>query len=58
MAVERTPANSILVDASDRVLDEGVVTDAYVRVALVGIDLIGIRTEKLDPRAKLAGRKR
>ncbi len=42
MAVERTPTGSSLVDVLDRVLDKGIVIDAYVRVTLVGIDLIGV----------------
>ncbi|SRR5690606_7365603 len=42
MAVERAPAGSSLVDVLDRVLDKGIVIDAYVRVTLVGIDLIGV----------------
>lgn len=31
-----------LVDVLDRVLDKGIVIDAWVRVSLVGIDLISI----------------
>jgi len=42
MALERSPAGSSLVDVLDRVLDKGIVIDAYVRVTLVGIDLIGV----------------
>jgi gas vesicle structural protein len=42
MAVERRAAGSSLVDVLDRVLDKGIVIDAYVRVTLVGIDLIGV----------------
>lgn len=42
MAVERAPAGSSLVDVLDRVLDKGIVIDAYVRVTLVGIELIGV----------------
>ena len=42
MVVERSPAGSSLVDVLDRVLDKGIVIDAYVRVTLVGIDLIGV----------------
>src|SRR5688572_28454394 len=42
MAVERRSAGSSLVDVLDRVLDKGIVIDAYVRVSLVGIDLIGV----------------
>lgn len=42
MPVERAQAGSSLVDVLDRVLDKGIVIDAYVRVTLVGIDLIGV----------------
>ena len=42
MAVERTAAGSSLIDVLDRVLDKGIVIDAYVRVSLVGIDLVTV----------------
>src|SRR5512137_1190319 len=42
MAVERAAAGSSLIDVLDRVLDKGIVIDAYVRVSLVGIDLITV----------------
>lgn len=42
MSLERAPANSSLIDVLDRVLDKGIVIDAYVRVSLVGIDLITV----------------
>ena len=42
MAVERAPAGSSLIDILDRVLDKGIVIDAYVRVSLVGIDLVTV----------------
>jgi gas vesicle structural protein len=42
MAVERAPAGSSLIDVLDRVLDKGIVIDAYVLVSLVGIDLVSI----------------
>ena len=42
MAVERTAAGSSLIDVLDRVLDKGIVIDAYVRVSLVGIDLVSV----------------
>src|SRR5688572_15324748 len=42
MAVERTPAGGSLIDVLDRVLDKGIVIDAYVRVSLVGIDLVTV----------------
>ena len=40
MAVERAPGGTSLIDVLDRVLDKGIVIDAYVRVSLVGIDLV------------------
>jgi hypothetical protein len=42
MAVERSPGGTSLIDVLDRVLDKGIVIDAWVRVSLVGIDLITI----------------
>jgi gas vesicle structural protein len=42
MALERTPSGSSLIDVLDRVLDKGIVIDAWVRVSLVGIDLITV----------------
>ena len=40
MAIERAASNSSLIDILDRVLDKGIVIDAWVRVSLVGIDLV------------------
>ena len=40
--VERAPASSSLIDVLDRVLDKGIVIDAWVRVSLVGIDLLTV----------------
>ncbi len=42
MPVERAPGGSSLIDVLDRVLDKGIVIDAWVRVSLVGIDLITV----------------
>ena len=42
MAVERAPGGSSLIDVLDRVLDKGIVIDAWVRISLVGIDLITV----------------
>ena len=42
MAVERAPGGSSLIDVLDRVLDKGIVIDAWVRVSLVGIDLVTV----------------
>ena len=42
MAFERAPGGTSLIDVLDRVLDKGIVIDAWVRVSLVGIDLITV----------------
>jgi len=42
MAVERAPGGASLIEVLDRVLDKGIVIDAWVRVSLVGIDLITV----------------
>jgi len=42
MPVERSSGGTSLIDVLDRVLDKGIVIDAWVRVSLVGIDLITV----------------
>src|SRR5437762_6593264 len=42
MDINRTPGQASLIDVLDRVLDKGIVIDAWVRVSLVGIDLITV----------------
>ncbi len=42
MAVEKSVASSSLAEVVDRILDKGIVIDAYVRVSLVGIELLAI----------------
>ena len=42
MAVERNRGGTSLIDVLDRVLDKGIVIDAWVRISLVGIDLITV----------------
>jgi len=42
MAIEKSVASSSLAEVVDRILDKGVVIDAFVRVALVGIELLSI----------------
>ena len=42
MAVERMSGGSSLIDVLDRILDKGIVIDAWVRISLVGIDLITV----------------
>src|SRR5947209_3610208 len=44
MAMERSSGGggTSLIDVLDRVLDKGIVIDAWVRISLVGIDLITV----------------
>lgn len=42
MAVEKTIASTSLAEVVDRILDRGIVIDAWVRVSLVGIELLAI----------------
>lgn len=42
MPVERNSGGTSLIDVLDRVLDKGIVIDAWVRVSLVGIDLLTV----------------
>ena len=44
LASDRTAGSTNLVDVIERVLDKGVVIDAWVRVSLVGLDLLTIET--------------
>ena len=47
MSLQRASTVGSLIDVLDRVLDKGIVIDAWVRVSLVGIDLLTI-----DPRRR------
>src|SRR5580765_7413718 len=42
MPVERAAGGTSLIDVLERVLDKGIVIDAWVRVSLVGIDLLTV----------------
>lgn len=42
MAVEKAIGSSSLVEVIDRILDKGIVIDAWVRVSLVGIELLAV----------------
>ena len=42
MAVEKTNSASRLAEVIDRILDKGIVVDAWVRVSLVGIELLAV----------------
>ena len=43
MGIERMSGDSNTAEVLDRVLDKGIVIDAWVRVALMGIDLIAVQ---------------
>jgi hypothetical protein len=42
MAIETSGGSSSLVEVIDRVLDKGIVIEAFARVSLVGIELVSI----------------
>jgi len=42
MAVEKSMASSSIAEVVDRILDKGIVVDAWARVSLVGIELLTI----------------
>jgi len=43
MSLQRVSTVGSLIDVLDRVLDKGIVIDAWLRVSLVGIDLMTIQ---------------
>ena len=42
MAVEKAIGSSSLVEVVDRILDKGIVVDAWVRLSLVGIEILAL----------------
>ena len=42
MAVQKNIDSSSLAEVIDRILDKGIVIDAYARVSLVGIELLAV----------------
>ncbi len=42
MAIEKSVASTSLAEVVDRILEKGVVVDAFVRVSLVGIELLAV----------------
>jgi hypothetical protein len=42
MPVEKAIASSSLVEVLDRILDKGIVIDAWVRISLIGIEVITV----------------
>ena len=47
MAIEKSVASASIAEVIDRILDKGVVVDAFVRVSLVGIELIAIEVRAI-----------
>ena len=44
MSIERTLGRNSLYDVLDRILDKGIVIDAWARVSLLGIDMVTVET--------------
>lgn len=42
MPVEKAIASSSLVEVLDRILDKGIVVDAWVRISVIGIEVLAI----------------
>jgi hypothetical protein len=42
MALTRQSGTPTLIDVLDRILDKGIVVDAWLRISLVGIDLLTV----------------
>ncbi|WP_100010261.1 gas vesicle protein GvpJ [Lentibacillus sediminis] len=42
MAIEKTTDSSSLAEVIDRILDKGIVIDAYARVSVVGIEILTV----------------
>ncbi|MEM1387788.1 MAG: gas vesicle structural protein GvpA [Pseudomonadota bacterium] len=42
MAIEKSVASASIAEVVDRILDKGIVIDAFIRVSLVGIELVAI----------------
>lgn len=42
MPVEKLPASSSLAEVIDRILDKGIVIDAWARISLVGIEILTV----------------
>lgn len=42
MTLTRETAGATLIDVLDRILDKGIVIDAWIRVSLVGVDILTV----------------
>jgi hypothetical protein len=47
MALERTAGKSSLIDVLDRVIDKGIVIDAWLGLSLVGIELVTVEARMI-----------
>ncbi|MDR3587841.1 MAG: gas vesicle structural protein GvpA [Desulfosporosinus sp.] len=47
MALSKSVESSSLAEVIDRILDKGIVIDAFVRISLVGIELITIEARSV-----------
>lgn len=47
MAIEKMNSSASLAEVIDRILDKGVVVDAWARVSLVGIELLAVEARIL-----------
>jgi len=43
MSIERTPRDLSYLEVLDRVLDKGIVIDGWIRVSVVGVELVTVR---------------
>ncbi|MFC4403361.1 gas vesicle protein GvpJ [Gracilibacillus xinjiangensis] len=44
MAIQKTTDSSSLAEVIDRILDKGIVIDAFARVSVVGIEILTVET--------------
>jgi hypothetical protein len=50
MQLERVAGTANIIDVLDRVLDKGIVIDAWVSVSVVGIELVTVQARVVDQR--------
>jgi hypothetical protein len=53
MAVEKAIGSSSLVEVVDRILDKGIVIDAWAKVSLVGIELLSVEVHVVRVRREV-----
>jgi len=47
MVLERTPGKSDLIDVLDRVIDKGIVIDAWMALSVAGIELVQVEARMI-----------